>query len=131
MSLKVEPYEAMRLPELPTEDKELSSAIRDLMVAVAGFPYPGATADGIVLALRWMRANPDRAHVLLHRPDDENVVWRDEVWRLRGLLKEAEGRGVDWMVRAVRAERRVHELTDGQEFPIERVPDAAQSAVES
>ncbi|GAA0495203.1 hypothetical protein Ade02nite_19060 [Paractinoplanes deccanensis] len=64
----VEPYEALRLPELPVTD-QLRDAYSDLLTAVCGMPYPGGNADAIAYALRWMRANPERADVLLGRTE--------------------------------------------------------------
>jgi hypothetical protein len=37
------------------------------MTAVAGFPHTGIAADSLAYGLRWLRANPDRADVLLGR----------------------------------------------------------------
>lgn len=62
----VEPFEATRLPELPDHPR-VSEAFTDLMTAVAGFPYPGDKSNALAYGLRWLRANPDRADVLLGR----------------------------------------------------------------
>ncbi|MEU4558601.1 hypothetical protein AB0F72_09425 [Actinoplanes sp. NPDC023936] len=61
-----EPFEATRLPELPIDDVT-REAFSDLMTAVAGFPYPGDKSNALAYGLRWLRANPDRADVLLGR----------------------------------------------------------------
>ncbi len=63
----VEPFEALRLPELNTDDEQVARTMGELLTAVQGFPYAGPGADAVVYALRWMRAHPDRADVLLGR----------------------------------------------------------------
>ena len=58
----VQPYEARNCPMVPnTVDGELT----DLVTAVNGFVYAGGNLDTIVLAVRWLRANPDTARTLL------------------------------------------------------------------
>lgn len=60
-----EPFEATRLPELPTWNDDYAEVARDLVIAVQGFVYHGAEIDAIMHALRWLRANPEAAAVLL------------------------------------------------------------------
>lgn len=62
-----EPYEARRLPEVDTDTPAVADAARNLLTAVNGFPCPGESADALMYGLRWMRANPNRADVLLGR----------------------------------------------------------------
>ncbi len=64
--MTAEPFEAHRLPELPTSP-EMILAFTDLVTAVAGMPYQGAIADSLAFGLRWLRANPGRADALLGR----------------------------------------------------------------
>lgn len=66
MTDRVEPFEALRLPELP-DGPGMSDAFTALITAVAGFPHPGIAADSLAYGLRWLRANPDQADILLGR----------------------------------------------------------------
>jgi hypothetical protein len=65
----VEPFEARRLPELIGDEvpTELRDEFNNLLIAVNGSPYYGERSDAIVLTLRWLRANPDQADILLNR----------------------------------------------------------------
>ena len=65
--MTVEPHEARRLPELPDGGPALRGAFNALLIAVNGFPYAGESADAIAYTLRWLRANPEAADVLLGR----------------------------------------------------------------
>ncbi|MEV5211384.1 hypothetical protein AB0K35_28310 [Micromonospora sp. NPDC053740] len=64
--MSAQPYDARHLPELPDCD-EMKAAFHNLIVAVNGFPYNGATTDAVTWTLRWLRANPAEADVLLGR----------------------------------------------------------------
>jgi hypothetical protein len=64
--ITAKPYEARRLPDLPESD-EMKVAFSNLLTAVNGFPYTGSKSDAVYDALRWMRANPEHADVLLGR----------------------------------------------------------------
>jgi hypothetical protein len=67
-----EPFEAKSLPELPTWNDAYADTARDLLTAVNGFVYLGAGSDAVMLAIRWLRANPESAELLLtHGIEDE------------------------------------------------------------
>jgi hypothetical protein len=64
--ITAKPFEARRLPELPVTD-DMRLAFSNLLTATNGSPYAGTSADAVSYALRWMRANPEQADVLLGR----------------------------------------------------------------
>lgn len=61
-----EPFEARHLPELE-DSPERRDAFTSLVIAVNGFPYVGDATNAIAYTLRWLRANPEQADVLLGR----------------------------------------------------------------
>jgi len=60
-----QPFEALNLPEIPTWDDDYADVTRDLVIAVQGSVFHGYTTDAIMHTLRWLRANPQHAAVLL------------------------------------------------------------------
>ena len=53
-----EPFEARRVPEIPPTDENIA-ALKDICTAVSGFPYPGHRSEAIVLAVSWLRTQPE------------------------------------------------------------------------
>lgn len=59
----VEPFEARTVAEIPPTDEAIN-ALKDVCTAVSGFPYPGARSEAIVLAVSWLRVNPEHCRIL-------------------------------------------------------------------
>jgi hypothetical protein len=68
----VRPFEARELPTLP-HSHALQLALHDLIVAVNGAPNAHPAVRAVVDAVRWLRAHPEHAAILLN-PSQESEV---------------------------------------------------------
>lgn len=72
MTTSLDPYAARNLPMLPQDDT-YTDALRDLVIAVNGFPYAGDRLNAVVDTVKVLRANCDLARLLLAEPADLEV----------------------------------------------------------
>ena len=62
MTLRVpDPFEARKLEPIP---ESVDEALRGMLIASCGSVYPGDRTEGVLDAVRFLRANPDYREVV-------------------------------------------------------------------
>lgn len=69
----VRPFEARELPALP-HSHELQLALHDLIVAVNGAPNAHPAVRAVIDAIRWLRAHPEHATILMNSSRESEVT---------------------------------------------------------
>jgi hypothetical protein len=69
------PYGVTRLPDLPSDPK-ITAVLQDMAAEINGFVYPGERLEGVVGAVKWLRAHPEARAVLFGDPEDSEPAER-------------------------------------------------------